>query len=109
MKLKCLISVPDKITHRQYEAGETYEFEEARGKEVLEARTRVTKEPYFELVVENVENYVENDLEKVEKLEVVVLEEITVKELKEIASQMNIEGYSKMKKDQLIEAIKNND
>lgn len=70
MKLKCLISVPDKYTGKQYKAGETYEFEEARGKEVLAAKTTVTKEPYFELAVETVdkvEKAVENSVEPVEK------------------------------------------
>lgn len=108
MKLKCLINVPDKYTGEQYKAGEEYEFEEARAKEVLAARTRVTKEPYFELVVEKTTTETIVDLAEQDGLiKQVSLEELTVKELKELASEMNIEGYNKMKKAELIEAIEN--
>ena len=44
-KLKFLISVPDKHTGKQYEAGQVYEFEDKRADEILAARTAVTK-PY---------------------------------------------------------------
>ncbi len=68
MKLKCLVNTFDKYTGDKYKEGETYEFEEARAKEVLAARTAVTKEPYFIEVVENVEKPVEN-VETVETVE----------------------------------------
>ncbi len=35
-----------------------------------------------------------------------ILEDLTVKELREMARKEDIEGYSKMKKDDLIEALK---
>ncbi len=162
-KIKCLVSVPDKYTGRQYKEGETYEFEDARADEILACRTRVTGEPFFEefeevseevvqavaqgivetaqeegktveetvneiieegkeagVIVENVENPVENTVENVETPEgqegtdlkvgegkEVVLEDMKVAELKDLASKMNIEGFDKMKKEELIEAIKN--
>ena len=68
-KLKFLISVPDKYTRIQYEAGQVYEFEDTRAEEILKARTAVTHEPYAVEVVENVENIVETEqvTEQVEK------------------------------------------
>lgn len=124
--LKCLISVPDKYTGKQYQEGKEYEFEDARADEILAARTRVTGEPFFEEVKmpelpeapevpetpeapENTSNNVENigDLQIGESKEV-VLEDMKVAELKELATKMNIEKADKMKKEELIEAIKNN-
>lgn len=62
-KLKFLITVPDKYTGKQYEAGQIYEFTDERAAEILKARTAVTKELYAEEVimpvVETVENIVE--------------------------------------------------
>ncbi len=52
MKLKFLITVPDKYTKEVYEAGQVYEFDDKRAEEILKARTPVTKEPYAEEVVE---------------------------------------------------------
>ena len=62
-KLKFLISVPDKYTGKQYEAGTIYEFEDARAEEILKARTAVTHEPYAEEVIEVVET-MENIVEE---------------------------------------------
>lgn len=104
MKLKCLVSVPDKYTKQQYVEGETYEFEEARAKEVLAARTSITKEPYFEVV-----ETADNPVESIEKTEVKALEDLKISELKELAETLNIEGYKKMKKAELIEAIESID
>ena len=90
MKLKCLINVPDKYTGKQYKAGEVYEFEEKRAKEILSARTRVTNEPYFEEVEEVTEEVVqavataiveqaEEDDKTVEKVVEEIIEEKPVK------------------------------
>ena len=51
-KLKCLINVPDKYTGKEYKEGKVYEFEDERADEILACRTRVTKEPFFEEVIE---------------------------------------------------------
>lgn len=58
-KLKFLITVPDKYTRQQYEAGQVYEFEDARAEEILKARTAVTKEPYAVEVIEVIQEVVE--------------------------------------------------
>ena len=67
-KLKFLITVPDKYTKQQYEAGQIYEFEDTRAEEILKARTAVTHEPY---AVEYIEPVV---METVETMENVVEE-----------------------------------
>lgn len=67
-KLKFLFTVKDKYTDYQYEAGQEYEFEDARAEEILKARTIVTHEPYaveVETPVENVEETVESPKEDV--------------------------------------------
>lgn len=112
MKLKFLITVPDKYTGVEYKENEIYEFDNKRAKEILQARTRVTNEPY---AVEYVENTVEKVFDEVieditgSEMEPVVLEDMKVAELKILANEMNIENYDKMKKAELIEAIKNID
>lgn len=98
-KLEFLITVPDKYTKETYEAGKVYEFEDKRADEILSARTPVTKEPYAKEFVDNVDIVVDT----------VTLEELKVAELKQLASNIGIKGYDKMKKAELIEAIKNND
>ena len=60
-KLKFLITVPDKYTRIQYEAGTIYEFEDTRAEEILNAKTAVTREPYAIEIVETVENIVETE------------------------------------------------
>lgn len=59
-KLKFLITVPDKYTGKQYEAGQEYEFEDTRAEEILKARTAVTHEPYAVEVTEIIQELVEN-------------------------------------------------
>ena len=58
-KLKFLITVPDKYTGKQYEAGQVYEFEDERAEEILKARTAVTHEPYAVEVEEITEEIVQ--------------------------------------------------
>lgn len=49
---------------------------------------------------------IKEDIKKAHELAIEEdLEELTVKELKELASASNIEGYSSMKKEELIQAI----
>lgn len=75
MKLKFLITVPNKHNRNEvYEAGTIYEFEDKRAKEILSARTPVTKEPYAEeyvepvAIVENVKNEGEIPMENVKEV-----------------------------------------
>lgn len=111
MKLKFLITVPDKYTGAEYKADEVYEFDNKRAKEILQARTSVTNEPYAVEYVENtVEKVFDEVIEDITGLEMkpVVLEDMKVAELKDLAKEMEIADYNKMKKTELIEAIKNN-
>lgn len=51
MKLKFLVSVPDKYTGEKYKVGQIKEFEEIRAKEILSAK-QPNGQPYAEEVVE---------------------------------------------------------
>lgn len=92
MKLVFNYNVPDKYTGKEYVAGETYEFEEKRAKEILSVINRDTGLPFAKEVTEDIEDIIE-------------VTNMTVNQLKDIAEQMGIEGYKSMKKDELIKAI----
>lgn len=90
MKLKFNYNVPDKYTGEEYVAGETYEFEKERAEEILAVINNATGLSFA--VVEEPE-------------EVIEIADMTLKQLKEIAEQMEIDNFKNMKKDELIKAI----
>lgn len=116
MKLLFNYNVPDKLTGQVYEAGKVYEFTNERGNEVLKVINRDTGLPFAVEFNENAqksEDIVQKDVEKdknaqsnAENDKIVSLEELTINELKELATSENIELTASKKAD-IIEEINN--
>ena len=78
-------------------------FEKSAKKEEKKVEKEVKEEKETKEVKETVEKPVEVKEEKVPKIDLTIL---TVAELKELAKKKEIKGYSKMKKEELIEVLK---
>ena len=104
MKLLIKEKCKDKNTGETYQPGEVREFDDARGAEILAVRGGKYAERLPEPPEEEKPAEAKTEA-RVAKEEKKTLQELTAKELKELAKEAKVPGYSKMKKSELIEAL----
>lgn len=114
MRLRFLSTCTDKHTGKTYERDQVYEFEDARGQEILNTKHAVRVDAMVELPelpkeepVEEVKEVQEEEPktvdERLEDGEMINLNDLSINELRKMAKEVGID--SKGTKEELIERI----
>ena len=101
MKLLFKERCKDKNTGETYQPGEVHEFDDARGAEILSVRGG----KYAERLPEPIEEENAADEASGAREDKRTLQELTAAELRNLAREAKIPGFSKMKKAELIKAL----